>query len=146
MNESYFEQYDLADVREIQAKNTSTIHSAPVLRQARYEVEKSERGGDNLYESAKTFMDSEVTDYSQNFPQTETSKRFPGLVRDLSCKPFTATLATYDQLLITADYLNQSDERTVLFMDSSGNHLKRTAKKLLTTSLCRASLVPDTST
>ena len=44
-----------ANTAEIKMKNTTSVHSYHVLRQARYEHEKQLKGGKTFYESAESY-------------------------------------------------------------------------------------------
>ena len=136
--DTYLTQMDKANFEELKVKNTTSVHSYAVLRQSRYEKEKKEKGGPSFYESAKNLYESEVEDFTTNFDLTQAAKKYPGIIRQIQEIPFKIMATTFDQMKTAVSYLNQNEEgqKTIMHMDSSGNHLKKCSKTLLNTSFC----------
>ena len=132
---TYLEQLDFANENQIRFGNKTSVKSIPVIKQARLEQEKKSRGGKNYYEAALHVYESQVTDFSPNFEETDISKQFPGFIRSLQQIPFKLILSNFDMLKIGSTYLNKSN-KSMVHMDSSGRFLKpKGGKKLLNTAL-----------
>lgn len=132
---TYLEQLDFADENQIRFGNKTSVKSIPVIKQARLEQEKKSRGGKNYYEAALHVYESQVTDFSPNFEETDISKQFPGFIRSLQQIPFKLILSNFDMLKIGSTYFNKSN-KSMVHMDSSGRFLKpKGGKKLLNTAL-----------
>ena len=84
VKEAYMEQLGAADIDQLKAGNTSSVRSIPVIKMARKEKEQKETGGMNFYQSIMHVFETQQDDVSPNFEATSNSKKFPGLIRQVS--------------------------------------------------------------
>ena len=122
---------------EIKVGNTTAMRSLPVIKMAKQEQEKKQRGGATFYESARNVYLGQDADVSPDFPDLASAKLLPGMVRSLQEFPFKITLANFEMLRVGAKYFSGGEDTTV-YIDSSGKYWQEKRKSganLLNTAL-----------
>ena len=131
------QQMAFALEEEIEVGNTTSMRSYPVIKMAKQEQEKKQRGGATFYESARNVLLGQDVDVSPDFPDLAAAKLMPGMIRSLQEYPFKITLSNFEMLRIGAKFFSDVEE-TTLYIDSSGKfwqERKKTGKDLLNTAL-----------
>ena len=131
------QQMAFALEEEIEVGNTTSMRSYPVIKMAKQEQEKKQRGGATFYESARNVLLGQDVDVSPDFPDLAAAKLMPGMIRSLQEYPFKITLSNFEMLRIGAKFFSGVEE-TTLYIDSSGKfwqERKKTGKDLLNTAL-----------
>ena len=122
---------------EIKVGNTTAMRSLPVIKMAKQEQEKKQRGGATFYESARNVYLGQDADVSPDFPDLASAKLLPGMVRNLQEFPFKISLANFEMLRVGAKYFSGGEDTTV-YIDSSGKYWqerKKSGANLLNTAL-----------
>ena len=134
---TYRQQMAFARENEIEMGNLTSMRSYPVIKMAKQEQEKKQRGGSTFYESARNVLFAQEKDVSPEFPDLAAAKLLPGMIRVLQEYPFKIMLSNFEMLIIGAKYFTQVGE-TCIYIDSSGKFWqdrKKTGKELLNTAL-----------